>query len=292
MRFSVIIPTYNRAAFIEDTVHAVLQQTFTDFEVVVVDDGSTDNTRETIGKIKSERLRYFYKRNEERSIARNYGAEKATGEYLIFLDSDDQMLPSHLQNLSEYIVSAKGKPEFLCTGYSVVNKAGVQISAFTENGIFGKEKLAYGNDLCCSPVAVNAEIFRENQFNSDPNIIVFEDWELWLRLIDQYDLHCIPQQTIRITHHEERSVLEAGHQKLENKVLFFRNTVLSKINFIKQSGQYQEIFLSGVYSYAALHIGLTRENKAKVLRYLFLALRHRPSFIFRRRFFAIIKLLF
>src|SRR6476661_7993594 len=97
MLFSVIIPTYNRAQIVRDTIMTVLNQTYRDFEIIVVDDGSTDETQKTVDSITDNRLRYFYKTNEERSVARNFGADKANGEYLIFLDSDDRFEINHLQ---------------------------------------------------------------------------------------------------------------------------------------------------------------------------------------------------
>ena len=87
--FSVIIPTFNRADFIGKTVESVLRQTFTDFEIIVIDDGSTDNTAEIIAPIIDERLTYHFKQHEERAAARNAGTKLARGEYVTFLDSDD-----------------------------------------------------------------------------------------------------------------------------------------------------------------------------------------------------------
>lgn len=89
--FSVIIPTYNRSNFIVATITSVLEQNFEDFEVLVIDDGSTDNTKEIIERIlqKDKRVKYFYKTNAERGAARNFGVQESNGKFLIFLDSDD-----------------------------------------------------------------------------------------------------------------------------------------------------------------------------------------------------------
>src|SRR5687767_2314894 len=108
--FSVIIPTYNRAGFIIEAVDTVLQQTYPEFEVIVVDDGSIDNTAEVIaGKYGSEsRVRYFYKQNEERAAARNFGLRQASGEYAVFFDSDDLMKPHYLATLSGIIDTNPG----------------------------------------------------------------------------------------------------------------------------------------------------------------------------------------
>lgn len=100
IKISVIIPTYNRAHFLCETVKSVFAQSFEDYEIIVVDDGSTDETREAI-KVFSDKpnFRYYFQENKGRSTARNLGTEKAFGEYLMFLDSDDTLEPQALETL-------------------------------------------------------------------------------------------------------------------------------------------------------------------------------------------------
>jgi len=94
--FSIILPTFNRASYLEKAIGSVLSQTFEDFELIIVDDGSTDNTRTVVENWQDDRLNYFFKQNEERSIARNFGIARAHGRYVNFLDSDDYFYPHHL----------------------------------------------------------------------------------------------------------------------------------------------------------------------------------------------------
>jgi glycosyltransferase involved in cell wall biosynthesis len=86
---SIIIPSFNRADIIGDTLQSVLGQTYSNFEIIVVDDGSTDDTAATVGSFADERIRYFYKPNGGLSAARNSGLDRARGEFIAFLDSDD-----------------------------------------------------------------------------------------------------------------------------------------------------------------------------------------------------------
>lgn len=123
-KVSVIIPTYNRAQFIAEAIQSVLDQTFTNFEIIVVDDGSTDNTRDVVGGFKDHRIKYIYQENQWAAIARNNGIKASEGEYLTFLDSDDILMENALlkgtQVLDEhpevafsygqdYIMDEKGK---------------------------------------------------------------------------------------------------------------------------------------------------------------------------------------
>jgi glycosyltransferase involved in cell wall biosynthesis len=90
--FSIIIPTYNRAHIIRSAIEAVLVQTFSDFELIISDDGSTDNTEKIVMPLlKDSRIKYFVQSNNGVCAARNFGAKKATGKYLVFLDSDDSI---------------------------------------------------------------------------------------------------------------------------------------------------------------------------------------------------------
>jgi glycosyltransferase involved in cell wall biosynthesis len=289
MLFSVIIPTYNREKIIADAIRSVLAQDFRDFEIIVVDDGSTDNTAEVTGAIGDQRIMYYYKENAERSVARNFGADMSTGEYLIFLDSDDRMEPGHLQQVAEFINRHNNTPEFMVTGYTVTGAGGKPLLYFSERGIFDSEKLIYGNYLSCSPVIIKSEIFKKYCFNTDRRLILFEDWELWLRVIAIYELHCLPGLTISIINHSGRSVLNSGHGKLSEKILFLRDYILEHHPFVYNRKRNRRIFLSGVYSYAALHIAMTKANRALAIRYLFKTFTIRPSIILKRRLYGILK---
>jgi glycosyltransferase involved in cell wall biosynthesis len=99
--FSVIIPLFNKEKFIEATLKSVLKQSFTDFEILIVNDGSTDNSEKIIAVFKDPRIRYFTKRNAGASSARNYGIEKAQSNYISFVDADDYWYPTFLEEMFE-----------------------------------------------------------------------------------------------------------------------------------------------------------------------------------------------
>lgn len=96
VKVSVVIPSYNSARYVVAAVESVLAQTYRDFEILVVDDGSTDETREVLKRY-GDRIRYLYKPNGGVSKARNYGIEKALGKYVAFLDADDLWMPEKLE---------------------------------------------------------------------------------------------------------------------------------------------------------------------------------------------------
>src|SRR4051794_30742755 len=101
MFLTIVIPTYNRAHLIGNTLKSVLNQSCDDFEVIIIDDGSTDNTEETVHSYLSEKVRYHRIQNSERGAARNRGTELAKGTYVNWFDSDDEMLPNHVERVKE-----------------------------------------------------------------------------------------------------------------------------------------------------------------------------------------------
>lgn len=287
--FSIIIPTYNRASILSETLITVLEQSYPDCEVLVVDDGSTDNTKEVVEKLNNEKIRYFYKTNEERSVARNYGADRAKGKYVIFLDSDDKMKKDHLWSIHEFIKNSQVKPEFIFAGYEILNMDETPLYAYGISGIFRSRNLLYGNYLGCSSVIVNTELFKKYYFDTDRGLILFEDWELWLRIISENKLYCFPGKSIVMVNHGGRSVLNYDAIQLNTKILHFKAHILKSSNVISDSFINKRIFLMGVYSYAALHIAMTKNNRLDAIRYLCIALFNNPLFVLKRRFFAIIK---
>lgn len=216
MKFSIIIPTYNRAAFLPKAIESVLFQTYTDWELIIVDDGGTDNTREVVSKYSDSRIIYIYQQNAERSAARNNGIAHAKGDYVCFLDSDNVMQPNRLQLLAEMITQTacyftdieyrnEGK------GSSVV-KAGREYPFPMDVDMLIQDIIATPQ-LCCA-----TEILRKHQFN--PALSIGEDMELLFRITAEYPLIYIPNQaTVVEVEHEGRSVAFANKSNASEKEL-------------------------------------------------------------------------
>ena len=102
--FSIIIPTYNRADKLDIPIKSIINQQFKNWELIIIDDGSTDQTNDLIQNYSSHNFHYFYQQHQGRSTARNLGISKAKGTYICFQDSDDEYLPDHLQTLYEAIL--------------------------------------------------------------------------------------------------------------------------------------------------------------------------------------------
>lgn len=101
--FSIIIPTHNRVKLLQKAVQSVQNQKTDSWEIIIIDDGSTDNTKDIVNAISDHRIHYFYQEHKERSAARNVGIENAKGKYICFLDDDDYFLPNHLEVIEKEI---------------------------------------------------------------------------------------------------------------------------------------------------------------------------------------------
>ena len=181
--FSVIIPTYNRGHLIVKSIESLLLQTFQDFEVVIVDDASTDNTGEIIFSIKDNRISYLRNEtNQERCITRNRGIEAAKGRYICFLDSDDYHLPNHLDRIHTEIKLLK-EPE----AFFFVNAWDEDINGNRSERCcpdFEKhDPYSYFLHYTVNPQrwAVHRSVFEKVKFDKD--VIICEDMDTSLRIL-------------------------------------------------------------------------------------------------------------
>lgn len=108
---SVIVPTYNYSRYIGRTLSSVLAQTYKDFEVIIVDDGSTDKTKEVVETFQDARIRYFFQKNQGACVARNRGVREAKGEYFLFEDADDMLEFGPFRKLGRHSLRSTATPE-------------------------------------------------------------------------------------------------------------------------------------------------------------------------------------
>ena len=196
-KVSVIIPTYNRAEFLRSAIESALKQTFTDIEIIVSDDKSTDHTQELVESFKDRRIKYVLNEgNQGPSAARNTAILTSKGEYIAFLDDDDEWLPYKLQRQVE--VLDRSQPNF-CGVYSnrlfIDRKSGKVLS---DNP--GTKQLQ-GNLLyqlmIKSPIHTSTVVIRKSCLDEiglfDETISYMEDRDLWIRLSMHWDFEYITE---------------------------------------------------------------------------------------------------
>lgn len=199
---SIIIPVYNGEKTIQETIESVLSQTFTDFELLVINDGSQDKTLEIVDRIQDSRIKVFSYPNAGQSTSRNRGIALATGDYISFIDADDLWKPDKL----EAQLKALQNNPIAAVAYSWtdwIDESGQLVgkgSYNTEEGeVFAKLLL---NDFVAngSNVLIRRQALAEVG-DFDPSVTPAEDWDLWLRLAVRYEFVAVqsPQVLYRIS---------------------------------------------------------------------------------------------
>jgi len=203
-KYSIILPTYNRAPLLSKAIESVLAQTVTNWELIIIDDGSTDNTKEIVFSYKNPRIKYGYQENKGRSIARNAGLHHATGIWICFLDSDDWYLEDHLE---AYEVAMKSHPQasLFKTGVTFQKENGSILSESkyynsSENQIpFILQNYAGVLDLCVHHTLAKASGF--------PDIKSWEDKAYLISLLYRTEWVQVELRTVVALEHSGRSVL-------------------------------------------------------------------------------------
>jgi len=290
--FSVIIPTYNRANLIGETLASVFEQTFTDFEVLVIDDGSTDATKQVVDSFTDERLKYIYQNNSERGAARNNGIKKSSGQYVTFLDSDDLFMHHHLETVFENL-QQHSFPPFYHQSFQIEDTAGV-IDEYHIN-IFKnptKELLTKGNYFGCAGLFLKKDIANLFLFDETRTLAGSEDYEMLLRLTLQVPIICGKESTTRVINHEGRGEFSINKNKLIARIDYLLNKTLTNKEFIIKNKKWLNAFISTNYSFVALHLAIAKEKKTAI-RFLIKAIKANPFCIFSKRIVIIVyKILF
>lgn len=287
LQFSIIIPTYNRISFLTTTVASLLNQQYKEFEIIIVDDGSTDNTEEIITKITDSRVRYYKKENGERGAARNFGCQLARGEYVNFFDSDDLAYDSHLTVACDFIIK-NNKPDIFHLNYDIKESDGKVIGIGPVHISNPEMLLIKNNFLSCNGVFIRKDIALTHPFPEDRRMAVAEDWALWLQLVSRYRINCLDVITSSIIMHENRSIKDWDAKKIivrdellirflfsDEKIVIFYKNKLPK-------------FVADRYTFIMLILAMKGEKKA-ALQYARKAISVDKSVIFRKRFLASIK---
>lgn len=210
-KVSVIIPTYNRAASIAASIQSVLDQTWQNYEIIVVDDGSTDDTRQVVEAFTDDRIRYIYlEQNSGPSRARNEGIRQARYDFIAFLDSDDEWLPQKLEKQMRLMLSA---PEMVGLVYCRMRARqddGKEIVcprlSLKKEQLEGKllRNLVGGNVIGTPAMLIRRQCLEQTG-GFDEGLKCLEDWELVLRIAEKWEFGFVDEVLVEV-HFSEGSV--------------------------------------------------------------------------------------
>jgi glycosyltransferase involved in cell wall biosynthesis len=188
-KVSVVIPTYNRAHLISRAIQSVLNQTYQDFEIIIVDDGSKDNTEEVVKNLNDNRIRYIrHNTNKGASAARNTGIKASKGEYIAFQDSDDKWFPDKLEQQVKAFDKVPSKVGVVYSGFYRIegdNKIYIPSAHIAQKEGNIHNELLRRNFIGTPAVLIKKECF-ENAEYFDETLPALEDWNLWIELSKYY----------------------------------------------------------------------------------------------------------
>lgn len=288
--FSIVIPTYNRAQLITKTLNSVFTQTFTNYELIVVDNCSTDNTKEVLAPyISSGKIKFIqHDKNYERAKSRNTGMANATGKFVTFLDSDDLMYPDNLKDAATFI-QTNSNCHLFQNLYELVNQNNLPIYQYNFRPINNHIRdIAKGNFFSCIGVFISKEIYKKYRFDTHLDLQGIEDWEFWMRIMADYVPGRINKINSGIVHHPGRSIT---HYALESFITK-KDYVLTKFhNDPHLNNIYKGYFSS--FNTSCYMLAASNANSGhmydKALFFLKRAIYIQPMLIFNIRFLKILQ---
>jgi glycosyltransferase involved in cell wall biosynthesis len=221
---SVVIPTYNREQLIGRSIKSVLSQTYQDFEIIVVDDASTDNTKEVINSFNDDRIRYVrHKQNRGEATARNTGIKVARGEYIASQDSDDVWFPQKLAKQIELLQNTSPKVGVAYTGFwKIENNEKTYIPFSWVNQKEGDihRELLKGNFIGSPATLIKKECFKKvGMF--DERLFHLVDWEMWLRVSKYYHFKFIDEPLL-VAHYDSDNVSTNQNEFIKSQELILK----------------------------------------------------------------------
>lgn len=283
--FSVVIPTYNRERFIEKTLESVFEQTYPHYEVIVVDNCSTDNTAKILepyaaaGKIKF----IAHEQNFERACSRNTGMENATGDYLTLLDSDDFMFPNNLSAAAEF---AATHPQYKVFHnlYNLVDAERKTVYRYNFPSLDDQLRaIVAGNFMSCIGNFLHSDVYKNYRFDTHGSLTGGEDWDFWLRVLADHKLGRIEQFNSGLQHHSDRSVNNQSIESMEVGLQYMVDKFRSDAHLSRVYADHLKRIEANGYLYLNI---LANDGKlaTKAADYLRAAFKKDKSVIFSSRF--------
>jgi len=226
-QFSVIIPTHNRASLILKTLSSVLSQTYQSYEVVVVDDASTDNTEQVLASlIQTQMIRYVrHEQNYERAQSRNTGMKNARGAFVTFLDSDDLMYSTNLEDAANFI-KANPTTKLFHNLYQLVDENDRVLCKYDFPSLVDPLRaITGGNFLASIGVFIHRDIYENYSFDTNRLLTGSEDWDFWLRVVPDYQPGRINKVNSGVVQHGARSINHMELDRLERRFKYLADKI-------------------------------------------------------------------
>jgi glycosyltransferase involved in cell wall biosynthesis len=243
------MPVYNGEIYLKRAIDSLLSQSFSDWELIVVDDGSTDGTPQILQQYTDTRIRIFHQKNGGEANARNTGLANITGEYMAFLDADDEYLPGALESMVSYLDRHSQYAVMFSDGY-ICNHEDQQLMRLTDirPGIFTGNIL---NQLVLTPTVITVPVCTMTRISSvrahalnfdEKNNLYGTDWDFWIRLAVHEQFGYLDELTCKYRIHETNITRVYGSEKRRNDSIYCRMKVLDSEWFDALSLTTKQVF--------------------------------------------------
>ncbi len=259
--FSLVIPTYNRLHSVQLTLDSALKQSYDNYEVIVIDDGSSDGTFDTLSLLYSKmpHIKIIHQENKERGAARNNGLKQAKGKYVQFIDSDDLLLPNHLEILFRKIIELNF-PDFICTKYELFRDGRSYPSASL--GHLMEKYYDYRLFLTGNPLACNICVKKDNAglmpFEENRKYSIKEDWMFLLQNLRHNKVYIINEVTVIMGDHDDRS-MRSNNLLIIERTFLARDWIMQHIQLNKSE---TKILDAHVNYFSSIHSYIDNRRKA------------------------------
>ena len=244
---SVVIPTFNRAHLITCAIKSILAQTYQDFEIIVVDDGSLDETEKSIQKCEDNRIKYIkHQKTKGPGAARNSGIDASSGDYIAFLDSDDEWLPTKLEKQVNLFKKDAEKTGLVYCGVELINQCNrIVIERWIpKNRGYVFEKNLSANFIVSgsSTVMVRRDVLKKTG-RFDESLPSCEDWDLWIRIAKYCKFDFVPEILVNCFAHPQR--ISSNFKKVIEGLTLFSKKYQKEIDKQRNSIKAKHFFYLG-----------------------------------------------
>lgn len=234
---SIMMPAYNAEQYIEQAIDSVLAQTFIDWELVVVNDGSTDRTADILARYTDPRIKVIHQENGGESVARNTALENMSSSLVAYLDADDAYLPNHLELTTDYLYGHPERDGVYSDGIHI-NETGERLAPLSsrrrgpfEGNLF--EPLVWASDVFGPPscVVLRREPITSRGLRYDPRIVIGPDWDFFIRYAEDTTFGYIDEQTCLYRVHQTNISVSVGLKKRAEYLALCREKAIKRPGF-------------------------------------------------------------
>lgn len=216
---SIMMPAFNAENFIASAIESILAQTYQNWELIIVNDGSTDRTGDIISQFKDERIQIFNQENCGEAAARNLALSKMNGQFLAFLDSDDKYLPEFLRKMVAYITNHPKLDAVYCDGFYIDTRENViePLSNHRRGPFIGNlfEPLVRASDVFGPPICtlIKRNLIEINKLNFDTEIIIGPDWDFFIKISPYLSWGYLDEKEVHYRVHQTNITVTTGSEK-------------------------------------------------------------------------------